>query len=75
MLCIIVHVTWFVVCRHGDMLYMFVENKGEGVALEGATGGQNDVKMLEVVEDKIDRLLRKKDGKIYRKRDPQLLVF
>lgn len=57
------------------MLYMFVENKGEGVALKGATGGQNDVKMLEVVEDKIDRLLRKKDGKIYRKRDPQLLVF
>ena len=51
---------------------MFVENKGEGVALEG---GRNDVKMLEIVEDEIDRLLRKKDGKIYRKRDPQLLVL
>ena len=49
--------------RHGDMLYMKENDTGtiDAVTVTGPT-----------VEDEIDKQLRKKDGKIYREKDPQL---
>lgn len=51
--------------RHGDMLYM---NDKE------VQGRSSDVSKKTVVikEDEVDQILRKKDGKIYREKDPQL---
>ncbi len=49
--------------RHGDMLYMKENDAGtiDAVKVTGPTA-----------EDEIDKQLRKKDGKIYREKDPQL---
>ena len=66
------HVSWLLchvvyypctLTRHGDMLYLS-ETGGSDQKKEELTG--------DVAEDEIDRLLRKKDGMIQRKRDPQL---
>jgi hypothetical protein len=57
--------------RHGDMLYILVKDS-MGKALEES---QETEKRLMITEDTIDSFLRKKDGKIYRPRDPQLLVL
>jgi nuclear protein localization family protein 4 len=54
--------------RHGDMLYILVKDS-MGKALEES---QETEKRLMITEDTIDSFLRKKDGKIYRPRDPQL---
>ena len=53
--------------RHGDLLYI-KENDSAGVASVTARSTRT------AVEDEIDSYLRKKDGKIYRERHPQLLV-
>ena len=60
--------TALIVCvifyRHGDMLYMKENDNGTIDAVRTVTGP--------TVEDEIDKQLRKKDGKIYREKDPQL---
>lgn len=51
---------------HGDMLYLLVKDSADG-ALE-----EPNKQTVDITEDPIDVILRKKDGKIYRKKDPQL---
>ena len=40
-----------------------------------STGSTSKTSTLEVQEDEIDRLLRKEDGKIYRKRNEQMYDY
>lgn len=60
--------------RHGDMLFLFTETTHTGER----PGSSNDVSsdMMpftnSIVEDEVDQLLYKEDGKIQRKRDEQL---
>ena len=51
--------------RHGDMLYLSEKSGDSG----GGGGGWGSVA---VEEDEVDRELGRRDGKIQRKRDPQL---
>ena len=54
-----------IIIRHGDMLYMAVQDTQN-------RSYEADKQYNNITEDSIDITLRKKDGKIYRKRDPQL---
>ena len=54
------------------MLYMLVEDPAIG---RDSLPSNDQSKGGIIVEDDIDILLRKKDGKIYRKRDNQLYVI
>lgn len=51
------------------MLYLFIVEE-ENLLGKGVVEGV--VKKEEIIEDEIDRILSKKDGKIYRQRDAQL---
>ena len=59
--------------RHGDMLYIFFSQ----THLAERPGSSDSVSMdvmpsNSIVEDEVDLLLYKEDGKIYRKKDEQL---
>ena len=45
------------------------------IASASGIGGSSSRGPVTVVEDSIDIQLRKEDGKIYRKRNPQMQVF
>ena len=57
-------------CRHGDMIYL--EHKIDLSTLVSVAGTSGDLLSGSVEEDEIDKILKKKDGKIYREKDPQL---
>ena len=61
--------------RHGDMLFLLTSTTHTGER----PGSSDSVSMdtsgpVSVVEDEVDQILYKEDGKIYRKKDEQLLV-
>ncbi len=59
--------------RHGDMLFLSEQNSGVEVDGGGKEGkGQMAPPTPAVAEDEVDKVLAQKDGKIYRKKDPQL---
>ena len=54
-------------CRHGDMLYL-AEMKTLSKSSVGAPSGPG----VKVQEDEVDRRLAAMDGRVHRKKDPQL---
>ena len=59
--------------RHGDMLYL--QERGGGLGSEDMDTGpnQSDAGNSQIVEeDEVDKILSKADGRIERKKDPQL---
>ena len=64
---------WFCSPRHGDMLYLQESGSGqlsEDMDTESATGERSKGQLVE--EDEVDKVLSKADGRIMRKKDPQL---
>uniref|UniRef100_F6U6B1 NPL4 homolog, ubiquitin recognition factor n=1 Tax=Ornithorhynchus anatinus TaxID=9258 RepID=F6U6B1_ORNAN len=60
--------------KHGDLLFL-VPSAGPSAAMDTSGGqGPQTWSLAPVVEDEIDQYLSKQDGKIYRSRDPQLLL-
>lgn len=61
--------------RHGDMLFLYSQLTHADGDRPGTCGsvsvGASSTKDV-VVEDEVDQLLYKEDGKIYRKKDEQL---
>lgn len=56
--------------RHGDMLYLM---PGEDADRSGTPdGGQQHQQHTTVVEDEVDQILEKMDGRIHRSRNEQL---
>lgn len=53
--------------RHGDMIYLAEKTSRVSEKEEGSSAMAS-----QVLEDEVDKILAAKDGKIQRKRDPQL---
>ena len=64
--------------RHGDMLYLQESGSGSQLSEEMDTGSASAAASGEgskgqvVEEDEVDKVLSKADGRIMRKKDPQL---
>lgn len=60
--------------KHGDMLFLFTQVTHSGDRPGSSEGVAMDITPFKntVMEDEVDQLLYKEDGKIYRKKDEQL---
>lgn len=64
----------FSICRHGDMLYL-LSSDGKDLSSNPVADNLAPAPCSTaqgVVEDEVDQILDKEDGKIYRKRNEQL---